>query len=252
MRPILFELFGIPVYAYGATLAVAFIVGAKIGAWRARKAGVDDEHVYGVALWCFFAALIGARLLFVVIEDRTLLPKPLEWLRFWDGGLVFYGGFFGAVAASLVYTRRKKVPFRVLADLVAPVIALGHGFVRVGCFLNGCCHGKPVSWGIVIPTVDKLPRHPTQLYEAAAGVLLFFVLLLYEKKVQKAKGELILLYIALYGITRFLIELIRDDFRGGFFLHLAISQWIGIAALVAGLIGVILLRRHETAPPAQA
>ncbi len=253
MRPILFHLFGLPIYAYGATLAVAFLVGAKLGSRRARQRGIDDEHVYGIAMWCFFASLIGARALHVLIEDRTLLGRPTEWFKFWDGGLVFYGGFIGAIIASIAYVRLKKISFWQIADVIAPSIALGHGFVRVGCFLNGCCHGKPVSWGVVFPTVDKLPRHPTQLYEAVAGVVIFGLLLLYEKRVQKRPGELIMLYIAIYGITRFLIEIIRDDERGGFFLKLAISQWIGIGALLAGVI-MILVKRHEasTTPEAKA
>jgi phosphatidylglycerol:prolipoprotein diacylglycerol transferase len=242
MRPILFHIFGIPLYAYGTMLAVAFLVGAKIGSKRASKIGFNDDHIYNAALVCFFGALLGARAVHVIVENRELLSKPAEWLKFWDGGLVFYGGFLGAVIGSLAYCRFKKVDFWLLGDLLAPSIALGHGIVRVGCFLNGCCHGKPVFWGVVFPTVDKVPRHPTQLYEAAMGIVLFGLLLLYEKRVLKAKGELILAYVASYGVTRFTIELIRDDWRGGFFLGLAISQWIGIAGLGAGLLGIAILR----------
>ena len=135
-----------------------------------------------------------------------------------------------------------------LADVLAPSIALGHGIVRIGCFLNGCCFGKPASWGIVFSHTDKVARQPTQLYEAAAGVLLFFALTAWEKR-KRFEGELIAIYVAAYGLTRFLIELVRDDWRGNRWLGLTISMWIGLAGLAVGGVVLILKRRVQGAPP---
>jgi len=248
MRPILIDI-GIPIYAYGASLTVAFLFGAWFGAKRARAQGLDGEHVWNVATWSFIAALLGSRAFHVAFENPALLKTPGKWLSIWQGGLVFYGGFIGAVLASIIYCRVKKLDFWRIADVVAPVIALGHGFVRIGCFLNGCCFGKPASWGVVFTAHDQIPRQPTQLYESAAGVLFFFGLLAYEKRFKKAHGELVALYAAIYGITRFMIEFVRADDRGRTFAGLHISQLIGLAGLVAGVAGFVWLRLRKSPVP---
>ncbi len=248
VRPTLFHVLGIPIYAYGLSLGIAFIVGAWIAARRASRAGLAPEHPYGAALWAFIGALLGGRLLFIAVEKPALLARPLQWLSVWEGGMIFYGGFAGAVAAAALYARRHRIPFASLADLLAPSIALGHAFVRVGCFFNGCCYGKPASWGVAIPVLkDGTPRQPAQLYEAAAGVLLFLGLLWWERKVQKVRGELVLVYAAAYGAVRFVLELLRDDFRGGRLLGMTISQAIGLAALAGGTAWFCALRRRRPA-----
>lgn len=247
MKPILFHLGSWPIWAYGASLTVAFIFGAWFGARRARRIGIDGDHVWNAATWAFVSALLGARLLHILFENRALLSTPTHWLSVWQGGLVFYGGFLGALASSVIYCRAKKLDFWTMADILAPVVALGHGIVRLGCFMNGCCYGKPASWGVVFPSLqDGVHRQPTQLYEAAAGAAFFVGLLAWERRGQRAKGEIVLLYAAAYGAARFLIEFARADDRGGTFLGLTLSQHIGLAALVAGLVGFVLRRRAPT------
>lgn len=245
MSPILFKIGSIPIWAYGASLTVAFIFGAWFGAKRARRVGMDGDHVWNVATWGFVAAILGARLVHVVWENPALMKHPGQWLSIWQGGLVFYGGFIAAVLSSIIYCRVKKLSFLQMGDILAPVIALGHGFVRLGCFFNGCCFGKPVAWGVTFPVLgDKTPRHPTQLYEAAAGVILFFALQEWEKRKQPPRGEVLFLYLGLYGLTRFLIEFVRADDRGSSILGLSISQTIGLSALLIGVIGLLLGRRR--------
>ncbi|MBI2930457.1 MAG: prolipoprotein diacylglyceryl transferase [Planctomycetes bacterium] len=246
MRPILVEIFGVPIWAYGVSLTVAFVVGAWLGAKRARAAGMDGEHVWNVAIWAFVSALVGARLAHILVERPELLGRPREWLSVWQGGLVFYGGFIAAVLSSLAYARLKRLDFRILTDVLAPVMALGHGIVRVGCFFNGCCYGRPAEWGVVFPSLrDGVSRQPTQLYEAAAGAMLFAGLLLWEKRRRRA-GEVFLLYLAAYGLARFLIEFARADDRGGTFWGLTMSQHLGLAALAGGV--AAFMWRRPAAP----
>lgn len=256
MRPVVFQIGAHPVYAYGLALTIAFVVGAWLGARRARARALAERHVYLTAAWALLSAILGSRILFLIVERPSLLPRPLEWFRIGEGGLVFYGGFFAAVASSALYCAVARVPFWLLADVLAPSIALGHGIVRIGCFLNGCCYGAPASWGVVFPSLgDGIARQPTQLYEAAAGVVLFFGLLAWERWVPPSRspsGTLILLYAAAYGAVRFLIEFARDDDRGPHLLGLTLSQIVGLSAFALGPVWLIrrrvarLVPRNET------
>jgi phosphatidylglycerol---prolipoprotein diacylglyceryl transferase len=276
VKPILFTIGGRPVFAYGFFLSIAFLVGAWLAVWRARRVGLPARHVLMTAAWAFVAAIVGSRLFFILVEEPTILSRPAQWLRVWDGGLVFYGGFFGAVVSSYLYARTAGIPFLLLGDLLAPSIALGHGIVRIGCFLNGCCYGKPAAWGVIFPSLgDGIPRQPTQLYEAAAGVALCLALLLVERRAPGERGSaaastiapgrkqpgtapragahdartaplvtgaagtgrLLFLYVGAYGALRFLIEIARDDDRGPRPLGATVSQLIGLACLGIGLAG---------------
>lgn len=247
MRPILFFVGSRPVYAYGLSLTVAFLVGAWIAARRAPARGLEAKHVYLTGAWAFLAAVLGSRILFLLTDDPAALVRPREWFRIGEGGLVFYGGFFAAVATSLLYSLYARIPFWSLADVIAPSIALGHGFVRVGCFLNGCCYGKPAPWGFVFPSLgDGIRRQPTQLYESATGVLLFLGLLAWEKRAQRVEGELVLAYAAAYGAARFLIEIARDDDRGARLAGLTISQVVGLVMLAAGSAWLVTRRARAS------
>jgi phosphatidylglycerol:prolipoprotein diacylglycerol transferase len=256
--PILFEIGGRPVHAYGLALSVAFLAGTALGGFRARREGVAGRHILVVASWAFVAALAGSRFFYLLFEDPSGLARPGEWVRLWAGGLVFYGGFFGAVASSFLYARAAGISFLLLGDLLAPSIALGHGIVRIGCFLNGCCYGKPASWGVVFPALgDGVARQPAQLYESAVGIALCAVLLAVEKRwggpgndaiagkesprTESARGRpglrpgsLLCLYLVAYGVARFLLEMVRDDDRGPRPAGLTVSQWLGLGCAAAG------------------
>ncbi len=186
-------------------------------------------------------------------------------LQFWRGGLVYYGGFIGALIASFFFLRRRNVKIFKMADLVSPALALGLSIGRVGCYLAGCCFGKHTNsfLGIVFPhnspahkkhlelypdimdhRYHALPVFPTQLFEAIAVMLIFFYLLFYLRKRVKYTGQMFIQFMVLYSIVRFIIEFFRDDDRGifGFF---STSQWIGIViVIVSFFISKYLKKRH--------
>lgn len=189
----------------------------------------------------------------------------LRPFMFWAGGLTYYGGFICAVAAAWFAARRWKWPFLKLTDLTAPMIALGLAFGRLGCFLAGCCFGKrtDMPWGIRFPQYSdayrhhrelfpgdlslqhdllgawaSLPVHPTQLYELVGALAIFAFLWFYRRKRIAYDGQAIAFLLIAYGILRFIIEIFRDDDRGGFIL--STSQWISIPLI---MIGVILIVR---------
>jgi phosphatidylglycerol:prolipoprotein diacylglycerol transferase len=158
----------------------------------------------------------------------------LGWAKFWQGGLAFYGGFLLAVPVGLWYARRKRLGVLRVADLVAPFIALGLFFGRMGCFFNGCCYGSEcdLPWAVRFPG-HPAAVHPTQLYEAAAALAIAAALYLVVRPRKRAHGEVFAALLVSYGVVRFLLEVLRDDDRG-ILLGLSTSQWIGIPAVAAG------------------
>lgn len=243
MRPLLIDAGPFSIPSYGAALAIAFVVGAWIAGRHAAKIGIDAKKLHSISAWVFVGALIGSRALCIAVERPDLASRPETWLQIWNGGLVFYGGFIGALVAGGLRALMLGLSFWTAADLCALPTSLGHAIVRLGCFLNGCCYGREVEWGVVFPNLgDGVPRHPTQLYEAAAGVAIFLGLLWLERRPARARGDILFAYCAAYGAARFAIEAIRDDPRGGRFAGLTISQWIAVAGVIFGMIGFAAAR----------
>ena len=185
MYPELFKLGPITVYCYGVLLAVSYLLGLRLAMSRAKKRDLDSNRVLDLGIYIIIAALVGAKLLLLVVDfeqfQHIARGDLLSLLR--SGG-VFYGGLILAVVVAFWYIARHKMPFWTTCDVFAPGIALGHVTGRLGCFAAGCCYGKPtdVSRGRVIFT-DPLaaanvgtplgiPLHPTQLYEAGAELLI--------------------------------------------------------------------------------
>jgi phosphatidylglycerol:prolipoprotein diacylglycerol transferase len=176
---------------------------------------------------------------------------PLQIFEIWEGGLVFYGGLIPAAVVAFWVMQWHRLPVWKLADLISPLIALGLSFGRMGCFLAGCCYGKETSlpWAVVFRNPDSLarlnvPLHPTQLYGAANGLVLFFFLTWVEKK-KKFDGQVFWLFLFLYSMTRFFIEIFRGDPRGFLFTDLlSTSQAIGILLAIFSLFMLFYLKKQ--------
>jgi phosphatidylglycerol:prolipoprotein diacylglycerol transferase len=252
MYPILFRLDGLKIYAYGFFVALGFIFGLVLAVRRTRKEGIPFERVVDLFFYTVFSAVLGSRALFVLIHIDTYRQKPLQIFKFWEGGLVFYGGLLLAIGVTLGYMKRHRLPLWKWADLFSPSIALGLFFGRIGCFLAGCCYGKETSlpWGVVFNHPDSLarlnvPLHPTQLYEAAGCLALFFFLRWKEKK-KGIDGQVFWLFLLLYAILRFFVETVRDDPRGYLFQGLfSPSQGIGILVGILSLFMLFYLRKKQ-------
>lgn len=231
MHPILFQLGPIKIYAYGTMLAIAFLIGIYKTAFDAEKEGIKKNHIFDLGFYCVLSGIIGARLLYIVVNYKFFLENPIEIILFHHGGLVYYGGLIGAFIVSYVYVKKHNLPTWQTADLIAPYLALGIGITRIGCFLNGCCFGKKT--GLFV--------HPTQLYELAYCLLLF-ILLLVLKKYKKFHGQLFWLFILLYSILRGINEIFRGDGERGIYWMLSTSQWIGIFTAAVAIVMLIKLR----------
>jgi phosphatidylglycerol:prolipoprotein diacylglycerol transferase len=262
MHPILFEIAGFPVYTYGVLLAAAYLLGLQFALVRARARGLDPNRVMDLGIWIIISALVGAKLLLVVVEFDTFGRSPGELLTLLRSGGVFYGGLIAAVIVALWYLRRHKMPMWTVTDVFAPGIALGHVIGRTGCLFAGCCFGKPASvpWAITfhneyaaqnVGTPLNVPLHPTQLYEAGAELIILVLLLATEKKGRPFPGRTFWLYMLLYGISRFVIEIYRGDPRG-MVGTLSTSQFVSIVIVPLAILMLFLLGRRTGPAPAVA
>jgi phosphatidylglycerol:prolipoprotein diacylglycerol transferase len=261
MYPRLLELGPITVYTYGVLLAAAYLLGLKLAMVRAEKRGLDAVRILDLGIYVIISALVGAKLLLLVTDFRTFRSDPRELLTLLRSGGVFYGGLILAVTVALWHIRRVGLPLWTTCDVFAPGIALGHVVGRFGCLFAGCCYGKPTSlpWGITftdpfaatnVGTPLGVPLHPTQIYEAGAELLILIVLLITERRGRPYAGRTFWLYMLLYAISRYLIEIFRGDERGtvGIF---STSQFISVilAPLAVGML-VYLARAWAPEPKA--
>jgi phosphatidylglycerol---prolipoprotein diacylglyceryl transferase len=258
MYPILFEIGGFPVYTYGVLLAAAYLLGLQFALMRARTRGLDPNRVMDLGIWIIISALVGAKLLLLIVEFDTFKRSPGDLLTLVRSGGVFYGGLIAAVAVALWYLRRHKMPMWTVTDVFAPGIALGHVIGRVGCVFAGCCFGRPtdVPWAITfhneyaqqnVGTPLGVPLHPTQLYEAGAELLILAILLVFEKKGRPFPGRTFWSYLLFYGVSRFIIEFYRGDARGmvGDF---STSQFVSLILVPLSIIMLVVLGRRAGGP----
>ncbi|MBW1649496.1 MAG: prolipoprotein diacylglyceryl transferase [Deltaproteobacteria bacterium] len=252
MHPILFKFFNIKIYTYGFFMAVAFLMGLIFIKKEAARVGESPEKTGDLAFYIIISGIIGARLFYIITDFKTYLLHPLEIFKIWNGGLTFYGGFIAAFFTTIIYLKKNKLSLLKTMDIIAPGVALGHFFGRIGCFFAGCCYGKEcdLPWSVVFTNQDTLAPahihlHPTQLYSSFTNFIIFIMLLLI-RKYKKFNGEILLIYIFLYGITRSIIEIFRGDYRGHvFWEYISISQIIGISASLTALAAFIYIKRQS-------
>ena len=261
MHPILFEIRGFPVYTYGVLLAAAYLLGLQFALWRAKVRGLDPNRVMDLGIWIIVSALVGAKLLLVIVEWDTYSRNPGELMALARSGGVFYGGLIVAVLTAFWYMWRHRMPLWTVSDVFAPGIALGHVIGRMGCFFAGCCFGKPtdVPWAITfhseyaarnVGTPINVALHPTQLYEAGAELLILGLLIATERKGRPFPGRTFWGYMLLYGISRFIIEFYRGDTRGAVGMF-STSQFVSLLIVPLSIVMLLLLaRRIDPAPKA--
>jgi len=247
MHPILFHVGPVTFYTYGVLVALAFVVGTLWTLKRAQAAGEDpDTYLEGV-FWILVAGFVGARLLYVVYFPDLYLHHPLR-IVLDRGGLVWYGGLVGAMLATLVFVKWRRVSLPRLGDIVLPPAALGLAVGRIGCLMSGCCYGRPthLPWGIQFPPGhETYPMwvHPTQLYESFSLVALTLILAWLYRRV-KTPGVVMSLFFIGYGLIRFVIEFYRGDVVYWVGHSLTASQVFSLVGIVGGLICLAVFKKQ--------
>lgn len=236
----------LPVRAYGFMLMVGFAAGLLYLQRACRGSALPPEGVVDLILGLLLVAIISSRLLFVLLQWESYSDDWREWLRVWEGGLSFHGGLGGGIAFVVWYARRHALRFWWLADLIAPGLALGYAFARVGCFLNGCCYGHPTDlpWGVVFPGATSndgqpltVPVHPTQLYGILATLAIFWALVGLSK-VLRHPGHVMGAYLVLYSVYRFFIEYLRRGATAAVFSPIPSLTLGQVASLVVGILAL--------------
>jgi phosphatidylglycerol:prolipoprotein diacylglycerol transferase len=204
--------------------------------------------------WCADAAMCGFHYLCDTATHKCYPPRDcFAIFEVWRGGLAYYGGFIFATAFAFYYVRKHKLGWWRTADLASPGIMLGLVCGRLGCFLNGCCYGKPTTsaigvvfppggsaWkqqldaGLISSMQKALPVHPTQLYESFGCLVVFVILYYIVRPRRRAFGQVFAAMLILYGIVRSICEIWRDDDRGVLFGFLSTSQIISLPLFVFG------------------
>jgi phosphatidylglycerol---prolipoprotein diacylglyceryl transferase len=273
LRPVLFYFGSVALSGYGFAIAVGFAAGVMLAVREAKRQQLDGGAVLDLLFWILVSGVLGSRLLFVLLHageyarlcflgnDLTfgrVLADCAAPFKIWEGGLVYYGGALAATAATARFARRHQWHFGQIADVLAPALALGHGIGRVGCFLAGCCFGKPWPHGVSFPagsiahddlshrglatSTGTVPLHPTQLYEAAGELVILGVLLLFRRR-KPFEGSVALLYALLYAALRFVVEIFRADSGRGFVGIFSTAQVLSLVIAPAALVLLIRQRR---------
>ncbi|MEE8483067.1 MAG: prolipoprotein diacylglyceryl transferase [Nitrospinota bacterium] len=248
MYPVLIKIGPFTLYTYGLLVATGMLVAIAYSYYRSKKEGMDGEVVLDLCFWVVVGAIAGSRVLYIVVNYRDFLGSPLDIFKIWKGGLVFYGGFIGAVVFGIWYTSKHKMPVWKTADLLAPGVALGHSIGRWGCLASGSCFGRPTeSWmGItflnplaIAPLGVKL--FPTQIFDSINELTIFFILIT-VRPYKKFDGQIVLMWAMLYAAGRFVIEFYRGDPQRGYIIPGTLSTSQGIAAAVF-IVSLFLLLR---------
>jgi len=223
MLPIICQIGPATIYSYGLMLAMAVIVCTFLLTKDAKREGIGQEFILDLVFWTILGGILGARIFFVILNLSFFLENPFQIFMIQNGGLAFQGGLILGGIVGVGFVKKKKQSVTKLLDLSAPYLALGHGIGRIGCFLNGCCYGRHLDWGIFFP-VHGDHLHPTQLYATIGLVVIYFVL----KRAQKSSpygGSIFILYLILASVLRFSIEFFRAD-HVEIFLGLSIFQLV--------------------------
>ena len=250
MRPILFSIGNIHFYSYGLMIAIGILAAFIVMERRAPRYGLDKDIGFTLGVFAVVGGVIGAKLLYILVELPNFLANPALWRNVGEG-FVIYGGILGGLAGGLIGCRIKKQSFVKYFDLFIPSVALAQGFGRLGCFFAGCCYGRqtdssfclvfPEGVGSMAPT--GVPLIPTQLISSAANFLHFFILVWFARR-SKKDGQVGGLYMILYSIGRFLIEGMRNDPRGSVG-PFSTSQFISLLIFVAGVLVMVIASRQK-------
>ncbi|AEB10710.1 prolipoprotein diacylglyceryl transferase [Desulfobacca acetoxidans] len=244
MFPILYSFGPVRIFTYGFFLALAFIAALYVAGREAKRLGDSPEQIYDLGFYIVLAAIIGSRLLHVVLEWRYFASQPLDIFMLWKGGLAFQGGLILGVPVATFYIYRHRMPFWRTLDTLAVGTPLGQCIGRMGCFMAGCCYGKACSlpWGVTFNDPNTLarpqgvPLHPTQLYESLLTLGIFMVMLRLRHR-QKFPGQLVGVYLLLAGAARFVVEFWRGDDRGPVLLWgMPSTQVIALGLMLAAVL----------------
>lgn len=217
MHPDILQWGVLHIRSYGLLLAIAFLFGTWLSLREARRLGLDEDRLITVILVVLVSSVLGARALYVLEHVQEFRREWGSVIAVWQGGLTLYGGVVAGTVAGLIAARQLAMPMWTVADALTPAFALGTMIGRIGCFLNGCCYGVPtrLPWGVVFPSdsfagleFGNAAVHPSQLYFALAGLVLFVLVWLLRRQV-RVPGMVFWTFIGLFALIRIPLDATR-------------------------------------------
>jgi prolipoprotein diacylglyceryl transferase len=251
--PEIVNVLGLSIRYYGLFFAGGLILCTYILGWIYKRENIPPQYLDKLTMFCIIGIIVGARLGHCLFyEPAFYLSNPLEILKVWQGGLASHGGVLGLLIAMFVYSRKTNHSMIDTADLIAVVSGLSFGFIRLGNFMNSEIIGTPTTkpWGVIFESVDSIPRHPAQLYEAIAYFIIFTaMIILYKKRRDKFRnGVFFGLGSVLFFTARFMLEFLKENqvgFEDGMTLNM--GQLLSIPFILIGIGFVIYgLRRTKS------
>jgi len=271
--PVLFEVGSIKVTWFGLMLATGFFSAYLTWVFLGRRTGRDSNFAADLLLWIMISGILGARTAYVIANWEYFAQRPVEIIMINEGGLIYYGGFIGGGIGMYIFSRLKKIGFMTLVDFVITAVPAAHFFGRIGCFINGCCHGAPHDGALSVSyphlsqpwqrqlelgmfhrfeRIRSLPVHPVQLYEALFNLLLFTGLVFIYPKFRRSPGKTVGLYLMVYPVARLCFEFLRGDARQAAGA-MNVAQALSVGLVVFGsVIFVMALRSNESSKESSA
>lgn len=249
MKNELFHIGPFTIYGYGLMIAIGVFAAYFVAERRAKKSGLRDDLVFNLVIWCLIGGFLGAKVLYLITQFKNILAGETGIMEL-ATGFVVYGGIIGGTVGGYLFCKKSKLTFMKYFDLAMPSVALAQGFGRIGCFLAGCCYGKPTDSviGITFHTSEFAPNNiklmPTQLISSGLDFLLFFGLILFAKR-KKADGQVGSLYLMAYSVGRFILEYYRGDLVRGSVGELSTSQFIAIFSFIFGAVLFVLCGKKK-------
>lgn len=249
MFPDLFSIGPFVVHTYGLFVGAGFFIGLMTTVILGKSEGINPQQVMDMGFIIILSSIIGSRVMYVIMNISYYSHMPLDIIKIWKGGLVFSGGIICVILVMLWYVKRHHLSLLKVCDLWAPAVAIGQAIGRIGCFMAGCCYGKPtdVKWGVVFTHPHSLAPpnillHPTQIYSSISGILVFLIVLFLHSK-KKFEGQVFLWFLILHSTARLAIERFRGDERGMLFSsNMSTTQFVTTCILVASVITLIVLK----------
>lgn len=248
LNPVAFTFFGKNVYWYGIILSIAFIIGLFVALYLSRWSDITQDDILDVSIIIIPLAIIGARFYYVLFKIDEYKYDPIEVFKIWHGGLAIYGGVIAAIIGGMFYCKFRNINFWKLADIIIPGLIIGQAIGRWGNFFNAEAYGyhTMVPWRMEILNIvtnKTISVHPTFLYESVLNFIIFIILFLLFKK-RKFNGQILNLYMILYGAVRLFVEGLRSD---SLYLapNLKVSQLVSLIFILLGVYTYSKLKKLE-------
>jgi phosphatidylglycerol:prolipoprotein diacylglycerol transferase len=255
INPVLLHLGPFQVRYYGLVYAIGFLVSYFVLRNIAKKGSIknfNEQKAESLLLYLLIGVVAGARILeFVFYYPSVIFQNPLEIFMVWHGGMSFHGGIIGGILAGWLFCKKNKIMFYKIADIIVIPAAFFLFLGRLANYTNGELVGikTNVPWCVIFPSYDNLPvkevisqpglfmeycRHPTQLYEAAKNLVIFFTLLFMSSKKKFKDGMLFWTFVMMYGVLRLIINFLRDEER--ILLGLSMGQILCVIMIVLSIV----------------